>query len=253
MQPALPSPAKNLSATRFTKTGPGVSWRMAAAAILFSASIFSPRADAQSAKSLKTAPTSPPPAAGTIPPAAPKAGEPVTVTTPSRFVSPTELGRYVATMSAMFSMKSRETDPFGQAQDPDAKPVIKMVAKTTQRTPQLQATPFSDIVRLIVITTIMPREKRFLVGTRSFAEGDRIPLTFRGRQIQIEVTQVSSREISFRNLDNGETATRKLDMLPPGMTPGNHGITAPGMVPDSPNAPLELEAGDAFTEHNLNR
>jgi hypothetical protein len=253
MPPALPSSARNLSATRLTKPGHGACWHMAAAAVLLGASISSPHAAAQSAKSLKSAPTSPPPAAGTTASPAPKAGEPVTVTTPSRFVGPAELGSYVAAMGAMFSMKSRETDPFGQAQDPDAKPVIKMVAKTTQRTPQLQATPFADIVRLIVITTIMPKEKRFLVGTRSFAEGDRIPLTFRGKQIQIEVTQVSSREISFRNLDTGETATRKLDLLPPGMTPGNRGITAPGMVPDRPNAPLELEAGDAFTDNNPNR
>jgi hypothetical protein len=210
-------------------------------------------AAAQSAKSLKTAPASQSPAAkASTKKIATEAG-PVGITTPSRLVGPAELDAYVASLGAMFSMKSRETDPFGQAQDPNAKPVIKTVAKATQRAPQLQATPFSDIIRMIVVTTIMPKEKRFLVGTRSIAQGDRIPLTFRGKQIQVEVTEVSSREIAFRNLDNGETATRKLDMLPAGMTPGNRGITARGMVPDRPNAPLELDVGESFTENTLNR
>ena len=112
---------------------------------------------------------------------------------------------------------------------------------------------FADIIRLIIVTTIMPGEKRFLVGTRSFAQGDHIPLTFRNKQIRVEVTQVTSHQITFRNLENGEIASRKLDMLPAGMTPGLRGISAPGMVPDKPNAPIELESSETPLETSQNR
>ena len=179
---------------------------------------------------------------------APKEVGPVSIT-PSRFVGSTEKETYLASMSAMFLIGSRERDPFGQSQDPDAKPIVKASGpKPRARTPQVQATPFSDIVRMIVVTTIMPKEKRFLIGTRSVKEGDQLPLLLRGRPIRVQVTSVSSREIGFTNLDSGEIASRKLDMLPPGMKAGHDGINAPGMTPDRPNAPIELDAGDPALE-----
>lgn len=161
---------------------------------------------------------------------------------PSRQVGPDELEPYVASLVSVFSAQERILDPFGQLQDPDAKPIIKTpVASATKRVAPVQATPFVDIVRLIVVTTIMPGEKRFLIGTRSVKQGDQIPLSFRGKQIRVQVTEVTSQQIAFKNLDNGETASRKLDMLPVGMTPGSRGISAPGMTLDRANAPIELE------------
>ena len=182
-----------------------------------------------------------------------KADKPPTIT-PSRFVGPAELDAYVEALTSMLAIRSRATDPFGQQQDPAAKPVIKNpVAKATQRAPQLQATPFSDIIRLLVVSTIMPGEKRFLIGTRSISQGDHIPLSFRGRQIRVEVLEVSSKQILFRNVDTNEIAPIRMKQLPQGMTPGNDGITAPGMVPDRPNAPIELEPGDPTAENSQNR
>lgn len=164
---------------------------------------------------------------------------------PSRQVGTAELEPYVDSLSSVFLIRGRATDPFGQPQDPDAKPVVKTpVAGAVKRAAPIQATPFADIVGMIVVTTIMPGEKRFLIGTRSVKQGDQIPLTFRGKSIRVQITEVNSRQIGFRNLDSGETASRKLDMMPAGMTPGSHGITAPGMVPDRPNAPIELEAAN---------
>lgn len=166
-------------------------------------------------------------------------------TTPSRQVGPAELESYVTSLASVFSSRERATDPFGQLQDPDAKPVIKTpIAGTLKRIAPVQATPFVDIVRLLVVTTIMPGEKRFLIGTRSFKLGDQIPLSFRGKQIRVQIIDVTSQQIDFKNLENGDTASRKLDMLPVGMTPGNRGITAPGMTLDRPNTPIELESGD---------
>ena len=66
------------------------------------------------------------------------------------------------------------------------------------------------------------------------------------------ITEVTSRQISFRNQESGETAVRKLDMLPAGMVPGHNGITAPGMVLDRPNAPIDLEAADPAASLSTN-
>lgn len=174
----------------------------------------------------------------------PKAIGPVS-TVPSRYVTAADLESHLASISSVFVIQNRSFDPFGQPQDPDAKPVVKLtVATAVKRGGPVQATPFADIVRLLVVTTIMPGEKRFLVGARSIKEGDQIPLSFHGKPIRVQITKVTSSEIGFRNLDSGETASRKLDLLPAGMTPGNQGISAPGMVQDHPNAPIELEASN---------
>ena len=169
------------------------------------------------------------------------ATEPISPGTPSRNVTPEDLKSHVESLLTVFSIRNRATDPFGQIQDPNARPIVKpTIAKTRRYTP-VQATPFSDIVRLIKVTTVMPAERRFLIGNRSIKQGDRIPIAFRGKNLQVEVAAVNSRQIQFRNLENGETAALKLNMLPAGMSPGNDGITAPGMVPDNPNAPIDLD------------
>lgn len=199
------------------------------------------------------------PPADTAPPiketpaaAAPAAAGPVD-TTPSRYILEDDLTGYVASFAAVLSMRTRTTDPFGQLQDPDAKPVIKTtVAKTTRRAAPVQATPFSDIVRLIKVTTIMPKEKRFLVGSRSIKEGDTIPLTYRGKNMRVEVSSVNYRQIAFRNLDNGETANISLNRLPKGVFPGTQGITAPGMVPDRPDTPLEVDPANSTSPNTQN-
>jgi hypothetical protein len=176
-------------------------------------------------------------------PAPPKPPVSNPTATASRFVKESELTPYLTTISTTFSMRGRPSDPFCLLQDPSAKPVIKAsVTKSSRRTAPIQATPFSDILKRIKVTTIMPKEQRFLIGTRSVKQGDRIPLAFRGKTIHVEITSVTSREIEFRNLDNGESAALKLNILPVGMTPGSRTLTAPGMTPARPDAPIELDA-----------
>ncbi len=70
------------------------------------------------------------------------------------------------------------------------------------------------------------------------------PARVERHEVRAQVVAVSARQIDFRNLDTGETATRKIDALPVGMTPGSRGITAPGMVPDRPDTPILLDPGD---------
>lgn len=160
----------------------------------------------------------------------------------SRYVTAENLPSYVSTLSSILTIRKRATDPFGQYQDPDAKPIAKPTVAKIKRYAPAKATPFSEIVRLIKVTTIMPAEKSFLIGTRTFSEGDRIPLSFRGKNIMVEVSAVTSGSIELRNLESDEQASLPLDLLPVGMTPGNDGITAPGMVADRPDAPIDLDA-----------
>jgi hypothetical protein len=162
---------------------------------------------------------------------------------PSRYVTTEQLPDYVTALSETLTIRKRVTDPFGQYQDPNARPVALPTVAKVKRFAPAQTTPFSDIVRLIKVTTVMPAEKRFLIGTRTITQGDRIPLSFRGKTIKVEVVAVTSSAIDFRNVENGEQASVRLNMLPVGMTPGNDGINAPGMVPDRPDAPINLDAG----------
>ena len=164
---------------------------------------------------------------------------------PSRNVGASDMQSYVESIASIFQIRERERDSFGQSQDPDAKPVIKVAPEQKPKRPQpVLAVQFAEIIQKIVVTTIMPGEQRFLIGTRSVKRGDHLPLSFRGKQIRVQVTEVTAQQIGFRNLDTGEAAFRKLDMLPAGMTPGINGITAPGMIADRVNAPIELESGD---------
>lgn len=180
---------------------------------------------------------------------APKVAGPVSPLA-SRYVGAAEMDSYVESISSVFLIRKQERDAFGQSQDPDAKPVIKVVPEgKVRRIAPVLAIQFSEIIQKIIVTTIMPGEQRFLVGTRSIKRGDQLPLSFRGKQIRVQVTEVTSQQIGFRNVDTGEVAFRKLDMLPVGMTPGHHGITAPGMIPDRANAPIELES-DNFPPGN---
>ena len=201
-----------------------------------SASNFDAKTVAPKATTNKTA-KAPAPATA---PAAKEAG-PVSAT-PSRYVGETDLDSYVESLAAIFSMRGRATDPFGQYQDPDAKPVIKTtVAKKQGRPTQIQLAPLSEIVQKIRVTTIIPRDRKFLVGNREFKLGGILPVTFRTKTIKLEIVSVTSHLIEFRNLENGETAPLKIEILPIGMSPGTRGITAPGMTPDNQNAPLELD------------
>lgn len=170
-----------------------------------------------------------------------------TAPTPSRYAGK-ELKSYVEALTNQLAIRNRATDPFGQLQDPNAKPVVKpTAAKVTRRPTAEPPASLSDIVGRIEITTIMPKDKRFLVGSRSIGQGDKLPLSFRNKQIRTEVTEVSSRKIVFRNLDTGEIGVRQLNLLPAGMTPGTRGISAPGMVPANPNTALEIDSSTPST------
>ncbi|MBC7979086.1 MAG: hypothetical protein H7Y36_00815 [Armatimonadetes bacterium] len=170
---------------------------------------------------------------------------------PSRFAGQ-DIDPYIAARAAVFSMRDRDTDPFGLSQDPDAKPVVRKLVSNMpgKRQAALPPVPLAEIVKLIHVTTVMPSEKKFLVGTRAFSKSDEFPLIFQGKTLRMKVIEVSSKRIGFRNLDTGETAAIEMGMLPPGMMAGDDQLRPPGMVTPLENMPLTLESGQAINPNN---
>ena len=149
---------------------------------------------------------------------------------------------YTASISPLFSIAKRITDPFCQPQDPNAKPIVSPNSKKiTRRTPNAEPTKqLSIIIAQIPITTIMPREKRFLVESRSISEGEHLTLNHQNKLIHTKVTEVTSGRIVFTNTETGEEAVRTLSLLPAGMTLGSGQIIPAGMQRDQANTPLEI-------------
>lgn len=160
---------------------------------------------------------------------------------PSRFAGK-DTSIYTHARAAVFSMVKRETDPFGLNQDPNVKPPERKIFNQLpeKRLAALPPTPLSDIVKLIRVTTIMPGEKKFLVGVRTFSEGDDFSLLFQHKRMRMKVSEVSATRIVFTNLDNGEKATLETGMLPPGMIAGKGTMRPAGMVSPIDDLPLDL-------------
>ena len=163
--------------------------------------------------------------------------------TPSRFIGPADIESYLKSVSSTFLMRNRERDPFGMTQNPEAAPIAKVSIFGRSPVVAKRATPLSEIIPMIAITTIMPGQKMFLVGSRPFKQGDLIPIRHQGKPLRVQITEVNSQQVVFRNLDTGETASRSLELRPAGMKPGGQGIAVPGMTADSQNAPIDLDAG----------
>lgn len=167
-----------------------------------------------------------------------------TAIVPSRFVGEADFAAHIQFLTSQLSMKNRQTDPFGQLQDPNAKIVIKpKVGDHTKRIAQVQATPFPDIISHIRVNTIMPREKKFLIGTKAFSQGGTLSIIHRGKTILVQILSVNARQIDLKHSETGEIASLKIEALPVGMTPGTEGISAPGMAPDVQDAPINLDVG----------
>lgn len=157
---------------------------------------------------------------------------------PTRYAG-ADIEEYLRTIQGILHAPSRATDPFGLIQDLDAKPVARKIIRPNA--PAEISVPFSEIVPLIRITTVIAQEKKFLVESRAFSQGEEFPLNFRGKQLRILITEVSARQVEFKNLATGEIAARRLDLLPPGMSTGGTAATPPGMVSSGADAPLVIE------------
>jgi hypothetical protein len=163
----------------------------------------------------------------------------------SRFILPENQAAYLEKIVARMSMTKRNSDPFGRSQDPDAAPpVVTTPDPARLRITSLpQNVPFQQVVSLLKISTIIPKEKRFIIqGGRSFQVGDTIPLTYRTKPFKAEVVSVTSSHINFRDSQTSETATLEMKMLPPGMRAGTAISEAPGLFRNEKEAPIILDA-----------
>jgi hypothetical protein len=164
-----------------------------------------------------------------------------TETKPSRYIGG-DTDAYLASIASRLAITKRATDPFGQIQDPAAKPAQTAVAKTpANRTPAVTAKPLNEVVKQIKVTAVMPAEGKFLVGTRSISRGDSFPLGFQGKHYRVEVVDVSAQRILFRDLETEEAGELRLDVMPQGMRRGIRGVLAPGMQSSKVDAPLEID------------
>lgn len=170
---------------------------------------------------------------------------------PSRFAGG-DMAAYTISRAAVLSMVKRETDPFGLNQDPSVKPAPKnpTTPAPQKRLAALPPTPLGDIVKMIRVTTIMPGEKKFLVGIRTFSEGDEFPLLFQTKRMRMKVTEVSAKRIIFKNMDNGDEASLETGMLPPGMITGKGTMRPAGMVSTTDDLTLDLGTPDVEPPNN---
>lgn len=169
---------------------------------------------------------------------------------PSRFAGE-DTEPYIRARAAIFAMRNRMADPFGLNQDPNVKPVVrKIVSNKPRRQAALPPTPLSEIVKQIPVTTIMPGERKFLVGVRTFTEGDEFPLVYRGKTLQIKIEEVSAKQIIFKNISSGEVGLLQTNVLPPGMIAGGGNSRPAGMISTDEDAPLDLGSSGAFNPEN---
>ncbi len=166
-----------------------------------------------------------------------------TPTTPSRLVSDSELEHYVRQITGMLPIMERARDPFGVVQDPDAEPEVVPVEddEPAPFTPASPAIPLSEVVSRMEITTVMPGEGRFLVGTRSFHVGNVFPVNYRGRTYRLRVEDVTMERIRFRNTETDESAEHSLNPIPDGMRAANGQTEIPGLIPSGRDAPIDLD------------
>jgi hypothetical protein len=161
---------------------------------------------------------------------------------PSRYAGD-EIGPYVNELTTRLSIRQRATDPFGRYQDPDYKaPEPERMANPspTQRTKLEPPTPFADIIAAITVN--MVKSQQFLIADRTFTVKDIFPIQLpSGKIVKVQVMAVSSSRIDFRNVETGETASRRLDLRPPGMTRGVGTLSAPGVQPGGADAPLQIQ------------
>lgn len=160
----------------------------------------------------------------------------------SRLLSESEVDEYIEVMASRLLINSQEVDPFGALQDPDAVPKVDPIATPEMPVVPQMTTPFDEVIRRINITTVMPSERKFLIGTRSFGLNDVITLNFQGQPVRARVTGVSSRNIRFRNVETNDEASLSLDLMPAGMSAGGgSGSAIPGLIPSGPSAPIDLD------------
>lgn len=171
---------------------------------------------------------------------------------PSRYAGE-DIQPYVLTLSGRFSIRQRATDPFGRYQDPDYKapePPRQLVKNSNKPYTPAPPTAFSDIIAGIKVN--MANKDQFMIEGRDrpCRAKDVIVMQLpNGKMVKVQVMAVSATRIDFRNLETGETAPLRLDMIPAGMTKGVGPLNTPGVQPSGNDAPLMIQPVTPVSDH----
>ena len=130
----------------------------------------------------------------------------------SRFLLPEDRKEYIERMVSRMNMTGRKVDPFGRGDVEHRKPDI------AHPVPPLP--PMQRALAFLKVTTILPREDRFIANGLSYRKGEFIRFRIRGNILKIQVMDVGASRIKFRNPETGEEAVLDLRLLPPGMQRG---------------------------------
>jgi|GEM_PF-668210 len=165
-------------------------------------------------------------------------------TTPTRLIAG-DVEAHLVGLRSRLAINGKERGPFGLFQEPGKEP--KQPILTPSKRPEKQAEiPFAAVINALRISTVIPDEKKFMVGARLLRVGQSLPLKVGGKTIRVEVVSVRIDEIVFRNLATNEEAVKRLDLLPEGVGRGSGSIVVPGMTPiggRGEEAPLEMDLG----------
>jgi hypothetical protein len=158
------------------------------------------------------------------------------VTTSSRLLMGEQKKEWIESMREKLAIANRATGPFGLTQDPNAKAVAPREKKAKKGA-------FLKAIGAIKINTVMPSDNKFTSRSREFSVGDQFPIIKNQRQFNIEVMEINTKGIVFKNVDTGEQVRKNLNDLPTGMKKSRHLDAIPGVFPaDKKNAmPLDLD------------
>ena len=159
---------------------------------------------------------------------------------PSRLIAGSP-GDQVELLRARIAINAKERGPFGLNQDPGKQgSVFKLPPR---RLAKQVKTPFVDVVKAVPVAAVFPSEQEFLVGSRTIRTGDKFPLVVRDQKITVRVESVRAQGVVFKDLKSGEIATKRLDMIPDGVTPGGKIQAIDGVIPSggASQEPLHLD------------
>lgn len=160
------------------------------------------------------------------------------VTTSSRLLTGQQKTDWVESMSAKLAITARSTGPFGLTQDPNVKPI-------KPREKKVEKGAFLEAIGAIKINTVMPSNNKFTSSAREFSVGDQFPIIKNHRQFDVEIVDVSSSGIIFKNTATGEQVRKNLNALPAGMTRSSDLGSIPGVysAEEKNTRPLNLDDG----------
>ncbi len=154
----------------------------------------------------------------------------------SKFLSEAERQTWLEEMRNSLPIVKRSKGPFGLLQNLSA-PVVK------KRAAPVRSDAFAKAIQAIKVTAVLPADDKFFIGSREYVEGQVLPVIHGRRQFNVQIISVALNNILFKNLDTGERVTRKMDVLPQGMSRDGSieavkGITRPR---DGKATPLNLD------------